>query len=81
MPPAAVYVGRPSRWGNPWRVTEEMPAEEAVARYRAWLDGLSPMQRRAFLDPLRGRDLACWCAPGKTCHAEVLLAMANETEP
>jgi hypothetical protein len=25
---------------------------------------------------LRGKDLACWCAP-KRCHAEVLRELAN----
>lgn len=29
------------------------------------------------LPRLRGRDLACWCAPGKPCHADVLIEMAN----
>lgn len=23
MPPGAIYVGRPSKWGNPWRITAE----------------------------------------------------------
>lgn len=32
----------------------------------------------AFLDPLKGKDLACWCAPGAPCHADVLLRVANE---
>lgn len=27
----------------------------------------------AFLGPLRGWDLACYCPPGEPCHAEVLL--------
>lgn len=26
---------------------------------------------------LRGKNLACWCAPGKPCHADVLLEIAN----
>jgi hypothetical protein len=26
---------------------------------------------------LRGRDLACWCAPTFDCHADVLLELAN----
>ena len=29
------------------------------------------------LEPLRGKDLACWCAPGASCHADVLLLLAN----
>ena len=32
------------------------------------------------LNPLRGRHLACWCAPDKPCHADVLLRMANDPE-
>jgi hypothetical protein len=29
------------------------------------------------IEELRGRNLACWCAPGSPCHAEILLEMAN----
>ena len=32
------------------------------------------------LEPLRGKNLACWCA-GKDCHADVLLELANADEP
>ncbi len=27
---------------------------------------------------LRRRNLACWCAPGQACHADVLLETVNE---
>jgi hypothetical protein len=33
---------------------------------------------RAALALLRGKNLACWCALGKPCHADVLLRYANE---
>jgi len=34
------------------------------------------------LSELRGKNLACWCKPGEACHADVLLALANdETQP
>ena len=36
-----------------------------------------PADLDAWLAPLRGRDLACWCAPGLPCHADVLLSAAN----
>lgn len=29
------------------------------------------------LEPLRGKDLACWCKPGAACHADVLMEFAN----
>lgn len=32
-----------------------------------------------WLEPLRGRDLMCFCAP-RPCHADVLLELANAPE-
>jgi hypothetical protein len=29
------------------------------------------------LEPLRGKDLACWCPLSEPCHADVLLELAN----
>jgi hypothetical protein len=75
MPEGAVYVGRPSKWGNPWRagwgITET--AEEAVTAFRAAIDagGFDD------LSELRGKDLACWCRLDQPCHADVLLELAN----
>lgn len=43
-----------------------------VALYRQRVvDGLPD------LAPLRGKNLACWCALDQPCHADVLLEMAN----
>jgi hypothetical protein len=30
--------------------------------------------------PLRGKNLACWCALDQPCHADVLLELANSGE-
>lgn len=30
MPAGAVYVGRPSRWGNPWQITVLPPTHESI---------------------------------------------------
>jgi hypothetical protein len=32
-----------------------------------------------WLEPLRGKDLVCWCAP-KRCHCETLIRLANEVK-
>lgn len=88
MPENAVYVGRPSVYGNPFRVpvTEERDARACVIAFNAWLtvEGCTagiPEQKQALLDglpALRGKDLACWCALDQPCHADVLLEMAND---
>lgn len=53
----------------------------AVALFRdEWeraLTAPSYGRARALLDELLGRNLACWCAPGAPCHADVLLDLAN----
>lgn len=73
IPSAAVYVGRPSKWGNPFVVYKDGSREEIIAKYREWLLGSELL---SDLHELTGKDLVCWCAP-KPCHADVLLELAN----
>ncbi|MEO3767676.1 DUF4326 domain-containing protein [Streptomyces sp. B5E4] len=77
-PHGAVYVGRPSRWGNPYSVAD-YGRQEAVRLFRAHTEA-SPALRAAIRAHLAGRDLMCWCAPASPCHADVLLAIANDRE-
>ena len=73
-PPDAVYVGRPTKWGNPFSVAR-WGRDQAIAKYRAWLQDRIWAGNR---DPeeLRGKDLVCWCKPAP-CHADILLEVAN----
>jgi len=75
IPPDAVYVGRPSKWGNPYQLDSHRTRKEAIRLYRILL-----LSRLAvdpdWLEPLSGKDLVCWCAP-RPCHAYVLLELAN----
>ncbi|EIE99795.1 DUF4326 domain-containing protein [Saccharomonospora glauca] len=78
LPVGAVYVGRPTRFGNPFRCAATPAARAAaVARYRAWITGRPDLLAAARTE-LAGRDLACWCPlDGHPCHADVLLTIAN----
>ena len=83
-PQDAVYIGRGSKWGNPYtHIKEGTKAqfvvgtrEEAVAQYRSWL-----MSQPELMDmvkkELKGCDLVCFCKP-KSCHGDVLLEVAND---
>jgi hypothetical protein len=85
MPPNTVRVDRATRWGNPMRVQPGYTAQEAVADYCLWIGGTLAAPAGASIPPtledirlhLKGKNLACWCAPGQTCHADVLLELAN----
>lgn len=83
-PPDAVYVGRPTKWGNPFSHQhgtlaefEVKTREEAVANYEEWLRRERPDLIYNARIELKGKDLVCWCAP-KACHADILLRIANE---
>lgn len=82
--PYDVYIGRPSKWGNPFSEKVGTLAEfrvdsreEAIAAYEIWLMRQSDLL--SSLEELRGKTLGCWCSP-KPCHGDVLLRLANETK-
>ena len=72
--PSAVYIGRPSKWGNPFAIGRDGTRAEVIAKHRAWLCDQPALL--AALPELRGRDLICFCAPAG-CHGDTLMEMAN----
>ena len=78
MPEGAVYVGRPSKWGNPYRPHEcSTGAKGAVDCFRILVESEEETIAEIQAE-LRGKDLACFCALDKPCHADVLLEIANQ---
>ncbi len=93
MPAGAVYVGRPTKWGNPFRIGDPHPEggpagsdrrvrrEDVAGLYRAYCMGRLTIQPPFTLDELAqelgGHDLVCWCRLDQPCHADVLLELAN----
>lgn len=71
-----VYIGRPSKWGNPFVVGRDGARGECIELYERWL--LENEELMAALPQLRGKVLGCWCAP-RRCHGDVLVRLANET--
>lgn len=69
-----VYVGRPSKWGNPFKIGEDGTREEVVERYRTWIQEQPELM--ADLHTFKGRTLGCYCAP-LPCHADVLAELAD----
>lgn len=85
-PKDAVYVGRPTKWGNPWshlpskdtRVMHVSDRLMAVECFESMMRKREDLQKQAR-EELRGKDLVCWCAP-HDCHAETLLYYANQPD-
>lgn len=77
-----VYIGRPSKWGNPYSHLPGTIAEfsvktrdEAIVMYEFWIR--QQPELLADLHELKDRVLGCWCDP-KPCHGHVLLKLVDE---
>lgn len=76
-----IYIGRPSKWGNPFSHKAGTKAEfqvatreEAVKRYEEYL--LNSPELLDALPELFGKVLGCWCAP-QLCHGHILAFFAR----
>jgi hypothetical protein len=90
IPKDAIYIGRGSKWGNPFSHLKNSQAkiivatrEESILCYKQWICRdyywpfiPNPPTIKEIIDELCGRDLVCYCAP-KPCHGDFLLEVAN----
>ena len=82
--PYDVYIGRGSKWGNPFSHMSNTKAqfkvdtrEEAIEKYREWI-----MTQQHLLDSLHeleGKTLCCFCKP-RACHGDVLVDLINKNK-
>ena len=70
-PRDAVYVGRGSLWGNPFKIGVDGTREEVIKMFE---EKTLPMLDLTYL---RGKHLKCFCAP-LACHGDILLREANK---
>lgn len=76
IPRGAIYVGRPTKFGNPFVEGRDGTRLEVIEKFREWLVS-SPEAVDEIRLELAGKDLVCWCSP-KPCHADVLLELVNQ---
>ena len=71
-----VYIGRPSKWGNPFVLGRHGTREQVIEAYEVFArKAIKP----EWLDELRDAEaLICWCAP-LPCHGDVLVRLIEET--
>ena len=73
--PYDVYIGRPSKWGNPFSIGVDGTREEVIAKYAAWI--VKQPELMGALDELKGKVLGCWCKP-RACHGDILVQLAEK---
>ena len=75
IPVNAVYIGRGSKWGNPFVIGRDGDRDDVIDLYYDYLMD-TPELLSATKTELRGKDLVCFCKP-KACHGDILLRIAN----
>ena len=85
--PRYIYIGRPTKWGNPWShklsrfpdTIKVKTRDESVENFRRYLRE-RPELIEAVRRELRGKFLVCFCRP-HACHGDVLARVADGGEP
>lgn len=70
-----VYIGRPSRYGNPFEIGKDCTRTEVIQKYKEWIYS-QPELLEEIRSNLKGKILGCWCSP-LACHGDILSEIAN----
>jgi len=70
-----VYIGRGSKWGNPYKIGLDGTREEVIQKYEDYLRKNDNMLKE--LKELDNKVLGCYCKP-QTCHGDILIKVRNE---
>lgn len=70
-----VYIGRPSKWGNPFVIGVDGSRKECIDKFKRYIE--SDSELLACLMELDGKILGCHCHP-LPCHGDVLVDMVNQ---
>ncbi len=83
--PYDVYIGRPSKWGNPFSHLEDSIGEfkvssraEAIEKHKKWI--VNQPELMDSLIELKNMRLGCYCKP-KKCHGDNLIELINKIYP
>ena len=70
-----VFIGRPSKWENPYRIGKDGNRKECIDKFRNYL--LENEELTKDLWQLDGKVLGCFCKP-LPCHGDVIVQLIEE---
>lgn len=83
--PYDIYIGRPSKWGNPFTHIKDgtlgkyvvSSRKESIEKFREWITVGEGNYLLKDIHELKGKKLGCFCKP-KSCHGDILAELANK---
>lgn len=70
------YIGRGSKWGNPFVIGTDGNREQVIAKYKQWITEGNGKHLLSDLHELQGKTLGCFCKP-QACHGDVLVDLTR----
>lgn len=70
-----IYIGRGSKWGNPFIIGKDGSRKEVIKKYENYL--LNNNKLLEQIDELNDKILGCFCKP-LPCHGDVLIKLLKE---
>lgn len=75
--PYDVYCGRPSKWGNPFKIGRDGNRREVIEKFANYFITSGLIED---IEELRGKVLGCHCRPNN-CHLDIIVEELNKTKP
>ena len=72
-----VYIGRGSKWGNPFKIGTDGSREQVIGKYEEWIRTQPDLLNS--LHELRNKILGCYCVP-LSCHGNILIELIEELD-
>ena len=69
-----MYIGRGSKWGNPYVIGKDGNRDEVIEKYRLYIERTPELL--CAISELKGKNLVCFCKPQR-CHGDILLKRAS----
>ena len=73
-----LYIGRGSKWGNPYKIDKDNSREDVLKKYRVYISNKIDENPVTYdLSELLGQILGCYCKP-LDCHGDILIQIMEE---
>lgn len=92
LPEDVVRIDRRTVWGNPFKIgalgpnLHPLDREQVIGLFRRYAE-TKIQQEPDWLEPLRGKTVACWCRPPEgfngrlLCHGQVIVGLLYDVPP
>ncbi len=85
IPLGAVYIGRPTIYGNPFVIGSKYNGEiitrqKALEMYYEHLKKMAKENTQHFLkliSDIENKNLCCWCSLTEQCHGDILILISQ----